>query len=680
MMKLQNFKIVFLSAIVVSFLAFIPLDESFASEITYEVDPGLIIVPFRDISAPLPPDSDGDGIPDFYELCDDDPETVNGFEDFDGCPDVVPPDPEPDEDGDSIPDEFDLCPDDPETFNLFQDEDGCPETRACFLDKVQYNKGETVILTIEDYNANLQATIVDFTPEVVVQPSSTTTVIAEETGVTTAIFDGDFEATDNLEVGAPDGDVLFACQGDSEESARAKIALPLSAGGNVTINDEGFTENELANIGIKPVIGAINVELTDGATFSSVPTVLLSYANANFPAGSDKHDIQMWYKAPGQLWELITPSNKQLFFSNFFLDQTAMTVRSNPAGDGFNGDVDGQGAYVLALNVGQGGGGGGGLVRPSLVVNVLAGIGGGSFGGGAGGLPPLVEISELVKYSLFGIPLEIEEMVLNHDSAVPISPMDIGLFENFDYPITINDKGFVLSGFTSTITPQTIKTDSPTVIKFIVYDNTKIQHFSFYTNLRDANSQIHQSDTQILYNDGQPLKVIDPNGFFSDVTVTINEINEIKREVVFEITFAKPMDTSDIIIRIWDPYLNSRDAFILDAFEVVSEIDEEPPTPTFEEPVIEESQSQSIPKWIKNNAAWWSEQQISDSDFVSGIEYLIKNGIINVPGVDVGTGSASTEIPEWIKNTAGWWADSLITDGDFTEAMQWLVANGVIQI
>jgi len=218
------------------------------------------------------------------------------------------------------------------------------------------------------------------------------------------------------------------------------------------------------------------------------------------------------------------------------------------------------------------------------------------------------------------------------------------------------------------------------VIKFIVYDNTKIQHFSFYTNLRDANSQIHQSDTQILYNDGQPLQVIDPNGFFSDVSVTINEINENKKEVVFEITFAKPMAKSDIIIRAWDPYFNSRDAFILDAIIVASEIAEEPPTPTFEEPVIEELQSQSIPKWIKNNAAWWSDQQISDSDFVAGIEYLIKNGIINVPGVDVGTSSASTEIPEWIKNTAGWWADSLITDGDFTEAMQWLVANGVIQI
>lgn len=37
-------------------------------------------------------DSDGDGIPDVRDACPKDPETRNGFEDEDGCPDVVPAD------------------------------------------------------------------------------------------------------------------------------------------------------------------------------------------------------------------------------------------------------------------------------------------------------------------------------------------------------------------------------------------------------------------------------------------------------------------------------------------------------------------------------------------------------------------------------------------------------------
>ena len=37
-----------------------------------------------------------------------------------------------------------------------------------------------------------------------------------------------------------------------------------------------------------------------------------------------------------------------------------------------------------------------------------------------------------------------------------------------------------------------------------------------------------------------------------------------------------------------------------------------------------------IPNWIKNNAGWWADGIIDDSTFVSGIEYLVKSGIIVV--------------------------------------------------
>jgi len=39
----------------------------------------------------------------------------------------------------------------------------------------------------------------------------------------------------------------------------------------------------------------------------------------------------------------------------------------------------------------------------------------------------------------------------------------------------------------------------------------------------------------------------------------------------------------------------------------------------------------SIPEWVKNNAKWWSEGSISDTDYVTSLEYLINNGMINVP-------------------------------------------------
>ena len=39
-------------------------------------------------------------------------------------------------------------------------------------------------------------------------------------------------------------------------------------------------------------------------------------------------------------------------------------------------------------------------------------------------------------------------------------------------------------------------------------------------------------------------------------------------------------------------------------------------------------QNYNIPTWIKNNAKWWSEGQIGDSDFISGIKYLIENDVM----------------------------------------------------
>jgi len=39
----------------------------------------------------------------------------------------------------------------------------------------------------------------------------------------------------------------------------------------------------------------------------------------------------------------------------------------------------------------------------------------------------------------------------------------------------------------------------------------------------------------------------------------------------------------------------------------------------------------AIPDWVKNNAKWWSEDSISEDDYVQSIEYLIMHGIIDIP-------------------------------------------------
>src|SRR3989304_1104498 len=88
---------------------------------------------------------------------------------------------------------------------------------------------------------------------------------------------------------------------------------------------------------------------------------------------------------------------------------------------------------------------------------------------------------------------------------------------------------------------------------------------------------------------------------------------------------------------------------------------------------------QIIPNWIKNNAGWWSAGQIGDNDFASGIEYMIKEGIIMV-FASSGQTSEEAVIPDWIRNNAGWWSADQIGDKDFLAGIEYLVKSGIINV
>jgi len=88
----------------------------------------------------------------------------------------------------------------------------------------------------------------------------------------------------------------------------------------------------------------------------------------------------------------------------------------------------------------------------------------------------------------------------------------------------------------------------------------------------------------------------------------------------------------------------------------------------------------SIPAWIKNNAGWWATDQIDDSSFLQGIQYLIQEEIMVIPPTETSESLGSQEIPAWIKNNAGWWATDQIDDSSFLQGIQYLVQKGIIVV
>jgi len=93
-----------------------------------------------------------------------------------------------------------------------------------------------------------------------------------------------------------------------------------------------------------------------------------------------------------------------------------------------------------------------------------------------------------------------------------------------------------------------------------------------------------------------------------------------------------------------------------------------------------------IPSWIKKTVGWWAYGQVTEVEFIEGITYLIDNRIIvitdspNFKGIDNATESVDYIIPKWIKNNARWWSDGDIPDSAFISGLQWLIKNGIMQI
>ena len=88
-----------------------------------------------------------------------------------------------------------------------------------------------------------------------------------------------------------------------------------------------------------------------------------------------------------------------------------------------------------------------------------------------------------------------------------------------------------------------------------------------------------------------------------------------------------------------------------------------------------------IPGWIKDSARWWADGRISDQEFARGIQYMMEEGIVAVPGAGGagGAGGGEESIPAWVKDSARWWADGRISDQEFASGIQYMVKEGIIR-
>jgi len=328
------------------------------------------------------------------------------------------------------------------------------------------------------------------------------------------------------------------------------------------------------------------------------------------------------------------------------------------------------------IEKGSGGGGGGGLIRPGLVLNIILGLFGTS---GPDRQAPSVSSSSLIllgsgEDGFGGI---ISETNLDEESSTKI-----------------------------------VKVGEKLTLRFEVFENRGsgyVHHIALYLNGK-GHYNLLDGNTYIRYDKFKGLEIQDQYGIFAEVFFEILEIDLNNFVIKIDIIFAKPMETSDLLLRMWDYARNQQDLQFVDAIYVTEDTLPVPTaknsdqSKTYENskiksttvlnPKFENTQSSfeleqtetitnsyDIPIWVKNNARWWSLEEIDDYDFVAGVKYLIKQKIILIENNQITTDNLQTlQIPNWFKINAGWWANKMITDADFVQGAQWLIKKGVMNV
>jgi len=251
----------------------------------------------------------------------------------------------------------------------------------------------------------------------------------------------------------------------------------------------------------------------------------------------------------------------------------------------------------------------------------------------------------------------VAHIVLNQDDILELSKKIEGFHNNMHFSIMPSADNLPLTTMTENAqfklnlswSPQNIESGSITTFYFQILDAFLIDR------------QVVVSYDLSIFHDGE--KIADTSGFSVDMGLQM-------------IKFDIPDNIAGIITLQFEN-LNGSD--LADAFFSV----------VVDRAGIDET---SIPAWIKNNAGWWATDQIDDSSFLQGIQYLIKEGIMIIPPTESSDDfdaipdaeqraqAFDQSVPAWIKNNAGWWADGQIGDSAFLQGIQYLVQKGIIVV
>jgi len=404
-------------------------------------------------------------------------------------------------------------------FRDFNTPDNSTVTES--LDKSSYLLSQTAILTINDFNENLDTSATD---TITAQVSSVGNVNLNETGTNTGIFTGHFV------VSSQSISVSYTPQ---PNTGRLKLTLDgVTTGGTVEFTDFIVDSSYAQNLCFIPVVHPVHVNLAGITLGPGGMGVSMSYADGllgdqNF---FTPDLLQMYFQPDGAGWQLITDTDGNQPGFNDFVSETV--TNANP--------ITQSGLVTLGFLTGCGGGGSSGLVSAGLVLNFLASAG-------------------------------------RAEANVVASPSFGGGSNHYSDGLTLTQGGtkttFDTSLYNQEIPKQVMDKGTPVNMIFKTFESYNVEgviHMGLYVIPRGEDMMTDNSIASIVWEKGVPTEVNDPNHILDNATASSTNDGKFQY-TTFSFIPTKSYDKMSFLVRAWNDHLYSTDIRVHD------EIVEPPP-------------------------------------------------------------------------------------------------------
>ncbi len=242
---------------------------------------------------------------------------------------------------------------------------------------------------------------------------------------------------------------------------------------------------------------------------------------------------------------------------------------------------------------------------------------------------------------------------------------------------SINESGRLEQTTTKTSEKTTLfstNTGEPVKLKFKVnlpLGIDDMRHVEFHTNQKGSQvTGLAKSDTAIIYDKYKKLEVLDSNEIFSNTNISLSDTGEGFVYITIDMTFAKPIGTSDIVIKLWNEARHSLQLHVADAINVKEktklpdntsqeqiENKSVPPLNPQEDIVSSVLDTSTIEKW-----AGFSSESVSDKQLLDML----------------GISSKTETIPNWLKNLGKFVYEKRITPNEMENALRYMAKQGYL--